>query len=152
MLLQPLAPFLQRVVDRLAALDIFPRLPNHVLVNEYKPGQGIMPHTDGPLYTPVIATISLQAHTVIDFQDAHGDAPRFSVLLQPRSLFLVADALYTGLHGIAERTTDVLDEKVVNLHACKEVVVGQQLERGVRVSLTIRNVPKARAIVGLRRS
>ena len=32
--------------------------PNHVLVNEYLPGQGIMPHTDGPLFHPTIATVS----------------------------------------------------------------------------------------------
>ena len=31
--------------------------PNHVLVNEYLPGQGIMPHTDGPLFHPTIATV-----------------------------------------------------------------------------------------------
>ena len=31
---------------------------NHVLINEYKPGQGIMAHTDGPAYYPVVATIS----------------------------------------------------------------------------------------------
>ena len=32
--------------------------PNHVLVNEYLPGQGIMPHTDGPLFHPTIATVN----------------------------------------------------------------------------------------------
>ena len=31
---------------------------NHVLVNEYKPGDGIMPHTDGPAYVPIVATIT----------------------------------------------------------------------------------------------
>lgn len=32
---------------------------NHVLVNEYQPGQGIMAHQDGPLYTPAVAILSL---------------------------------------------------------------------------------------------
>jgi len=40
---------------------------NHVLVNEYLPGQGIMPHTDGPLYRPMVAIISLASHTVMNF-------------------------------------------------------------------------------------
>lgn len=42
---------------------------NHVLVNEYLPGQGIMPHTDGPLFHPVICTISCGSHTVLQFHE-----------------------------------------------------------------------------------
>ena len=38
-----------------------------MLVNEYLAGQGIMAHTDGPLYYPTIATITLGSHTVLDF-------------------------------------------------------------------------------------
>ena len=40
---------------------------NHCLVNEYEAGQGIMPHTDGPVYFPIVTTISLQSPTVIEF-------------------------------------------------------------------------------------
>ena len=40
---------------------------NHCLVNEYASGQGIMPHTDGPIYYPIVTTISLQSPTVIEF-------------------------------------------------------------------------------------
>lgn len=40
--------------------------PNHCLVNEYLPGQGIMPHEDGPAYYPAVATISLGSHTLLD--------------------------------------------------------------------------------------
>ncbi|SNX83477.1 uncharacterized protein MEPE_02184 [Melanopsichium pennsylvanicum] len=40
--------------------------PNHCLVNEYTPGQGIMPHEDGPAYFPAVATISLGSHTLLD--------------------------------------------------------------------------------------
>lgn len=32
---------------------------NHVLVNEYRAGDFILPHTDGPLYSPITVTISL---------------------------------------------------------------------------------------------
>ncbi|KAJ1035084.1 hypothetical protein NDA18_000685 [Ustilago nuda] len=40
--------------------------PNHCLVNEYLPGQGIMPHEDGLAYFPAVATISLGSHTLLD--------------------------------------------------------------------------------------
>lgn len=32
---------------------------NHVLINEYRPGEGIMAHQDGPLYTSAVAILSL---------------------------------------------------------------------------------------------
>ena len=41
-----------------------PTVPNHVLINEYLPGQGILPHTDGPLYVPIVVTISLQVYSI----------------------------------------------------------------------------------------
>lgn len=41
--------------------------PNHVLINEYLSGQGINPHSDGPAFTPLIATISLGGSVLLDF-------------------------------------------------------------------------------------
>lgn len=41
--------------------------PNHVLINEYHPDQGIMPHCDGPLYDPLVAILSLGSSVVFDF-------------------------------------------------------------------------------------
>ncbi|CAG9787552.1 unnamed protein product [Diatraea saccharalis] len=41
--------------------------PNHVLVNEYLPGQGIMPHLDGSLFYPTITTVSLGSHSILKF-------------------------------------------------------------------------------------
>ena len=65
-----------------------------------------------------------------------------SVLLEPRSLFLLTQDLYHNyLHGIAERTCDVVTEKVANIDACN-ATFGETLQRGTRISLTIRNVPK----------
>ncbi|OAE18945.1 hypothetical protein AXG93_1976s1520 [Marchantia polymorpha subsp. ruderalis] len=46
---------------------LFPSPINHILVNEYEPGQGIMPHQDGPLYFPVVAIVSLGSPTVMRF-------------------------------------------------------------------------------------
>ncbi|CAI5495737.1 unnamed protein product, partial [Closterium sp. Naga37s-1] len=39
--------------------SVFPSPINHVLVNEYQEGQGIMPHQDGPAYFPCVAILSL---------------------------------------------------------------------------------------------
>ncbi|KAN0065360.1 hypothetical protein ACQY0O_001196 [Thecaphora frezii] len=48
--------------------------PNHCLVNEYLPGQGIMPHEDGAAYFPAVATISLGSHTLLDIYRYVDDA------------------------------------------------------------------------------
>lgn len=42
--LGPLPDFVQPVLARIAEQDLSPP-PNHLLVNEYEAGQGIMPHT-----------------------------------------------------------------------------------------------------------
>ena len=42
---------------------------NHVLLNEYTPGQGIMPHLDGDLFFPTISTVNLGSHSVLNFYD-----------------------------------------------------------------------------------
>jgi alkylated DNA repair protein alkB family protein 6 len=49
------------------APDTPPRLPNHVLINEYQPADGILPHTDGPSYEPCTATLSLGGDVVLRF-------------------------------------------------------------------------------------
>ncbi|KAI9888829.1 MAG: hypothetical protein M1814_006232 [Vezdaea aestivalis] len=62
--------------------------PNHVLVNEYQPGQGIMPHEDGAAYWPVVATVSLGSPLVLDIygKDTHDlreTEPRYRLLQEP---------------------------------------------------------------------
>ncbi|XP_068730333.1 alpha-ketoglutarate-dependent dioxygenase alkB homolog 6-like isoform X2 [Montipora capricornis] len=157
----PHPKWLQTYANKIGALQVFDSVkPNHVLVNEYEPGQGIMPHEDGPLFYPVVSTINLGSHTFLDFYDplekSFGDAQDasdqsalsledrylMSVLLEPRSLFLLTEDLYKNyLHGIAERTCDIVSERVANLDACN-ASIGDTLQRATRISLTIRNVPK----------
>ncbi|KAL7463922.1 hypothetical protein ACHAXS_004275 [Conticribra weissflogii] len=62
-----LPPILQRLSITLVAIGAFPpsHPPNHVLINEYRPGEGIMPHTDGPAYESRTATISLGGSDVV---------------------------------------------------------------------------------------
>ncbi|XP_021347350.1 alpha-ketoglutarate-dependent dioxygenase alkB homolog 6-like isoform X1 [Mizuhopecten yessoensis] len=160
MVSEGLPPWLKVYTERIAVTGagLFEdKSLNHVLVNEYKAGQGIMPHEDGSLFFPTVSTISLGSHTLLDFyyhikQDQDStqnnstslDERHFvSILLEPRSLVFVAEDMYKlHLHGIAERTSDVITDKVANLDMCKSVSVGDKLTRSARVSLTIRHVPK----------
>ncbi|KAL6883652.1 hypothetical protein ACP4OV_011066 [Aristida adscensionis] len=65
---QTLPSWLTKITDRICQWSgLFPSAINHVLINEYHPGQGIMPHQDGPAYYPVVAIISLASPVVIDF-------------------------------------------------------------------------------------
>jgi alkylated DNA repair protein alkB homolog 6 len=66
----PLPDWLQSLGERLRdEFDAFGdgESPNHVLLNEYSPGDGIMPHTDGPLYKPHFAIVSLVGTVVMTF-------------------------------------------------------------------------------------
>ncbi|XP_069842727.1 alpha-ketoglutarate-dependent dioxygenase alkB homolog 6 isoform X1 [Dendropsophus ebraccatus] len=155
---EKLPTWLQTYTDRISSLEVFGgNRANHVLVNEYNPGEGIMPHEDGPLYYPTVTTISLGSHTLLDFyvpvnrqsSEEEDQVPMteeqrnvLSLLLEPRSLFILREDLYkTYLHGIRPLTQDTLDHKVANLDQCR-AQVGETLTRRTRVSLTIRHVPK----------
>jgi len=141
---QSLPPFIDSypdIISRIKATGAFKDsshgAPNHVILNEYLPGQGIMPHEDGPRYHPVVATISLGSHTVFhyykykaeletdDFAISHGGkiidtSPVLSVLLEPRSLIISSGTMYTShLHGI-----EGLQEDVINLHGLAYKVIG----------------------------
>jgi len=149
--------WLQMCIDKVATVPhAFPleNRPNHVLINEYLPGQGIMPHTDGPAFYPLISTINLGGHTLLDFYEPINaeqirlESERFvgSMLLEQRSLILIEDGAYQLMHGIAERTSDQFHERVFNwnpeIHGGPDTV----MPRETRISLTIRNVPKVSAL------
>ena len=64
------------------------------------------------------------------------------MLLERRSLVLVQQQMYTSyLHGIREVTCDHINDTIANVDMT-DYNMGDTLERGTRVSLTIRNVPK----------
>ncbi|XP_054567256.1 alpha-ketoglutarate-dependent dioxygenase alkB homolog 6 isoform X3 [Eptesicus fuscus] len=112
--------WLQRYVDKVSDLNLFGGVPaNHVLVNQYLPGEGIMPR---PPPRPVT-----------------------SLLLEPCSLLVLRGTAYTHLlHGIAAASVDPLDTASLPLNAaaCPSARPGAHLVRGTRVSLTIRRVPR----------
>ncbi|XP_022766274.1 alpha-ketoglutarate-dependent dioxygenase alkB homolog 6 isoform X1 [Durio zibethinus] len=65
---QDLPPWLAKITERICEESgLFPSSINHVLINEYLPNQGIMPHQDGPAYYPVVAILSLGSPVVMDF-------------------------------------------------------------------------------------
>eukprot|EP00004_Rigifila_ramosa_P011378 TRINITY_DN2428_c0_g1_i1.p2 TRINITY_DN2428_c0_g1~~TRINITY_DN2428_c0_g1_i1.p2 ORF type:complete len:254 (-),score=23.13 TRINITY_DN2428_c0_g1_i1:12-773(-) len=145
----PLPTFLAPVLAKLEAEGVFPHdaQPNHVLINEYAPGQGIMAHEDGPLYHPLVAILSLGSQCVMKFtpkrsaqEAAAVPLESFSVFLPRRSLLLFERTLYTQyLHEIENLAEDQIDSKVLG---APPELAGVALPRGLRVSLTIRNVKK----------
>ncbi|KAL2848119.1 hypothetical protein BJY01DRAFT_212305 [Aspergillus pseudoustus] len=123
-------PIISPHFDRLALFAGSPhKAPNHVLVNEYIPGQGIMPHEDGAAYYPLVATVSLGGDIVLDLYEKRKDGeetgnnemegnnsgggansgrlPKYRILQERRSLLVTRNRIYRDyLHGIAERDRD----------------------------------------------
>ncbi|KAK4049954.1 hypothetical protein OIV83_003778 [Microbotryomycetes sp. JL201] len=123
------------VLPRIDELGVFDQLdangqeqgggPNHCLVNEYLPGQGIMPHTDGPAYSPVVATLSLGSHAILKFtprppQDDSGTTgmpdsaeDSFTVFLPTRSLVVLSSTVYSNyLHSIDPVKVDTMSDLI----------------------------------------
>ncbi|XP_050421535.1 alpha-ketoglutarate-dependent dioxygenase alkB homolog 6 [Adelges cooleyi] len=148
--------WLNGFVKQIDRLGVFPSTnqPNHVLVNEYLPGQGIMPHLDGSLFYPTVTTISCGSHTILNFyaapkQDGGNgtllNKKVYSIYLERRSLLILRESMYNDyLHGIEEIKEDIVDETLLNIKSCgldtkKGKII---LPRDTRISLTVRNVPK----------
>ncbi|KAI9463923.1 hypothetical protein F5148DRAFT_982298 [Russula earlei] len=151
------------LISRIASTSAFDdsphQRPNHIILNEYHPGQGIMPHQDGPAYHPVVATLSLGSHTVMHYYSLPGrtDTPALSLFLEPRSLVITADEQYTArAHGIDAVAEDhVGDLELANLgmigKGCHDGVGrvltdGGVLPRQTRYSLTCRDVARVKNI------
>ncbi|KLJ08311.1 alkylated DNA repair protein alkB like 6 [Blastomyces silverae] len=152
------------IISRFTELGIFQDSPhkaaNHVLINEYQPGQGIMPHEDGAAYYPVVATVSLGAPIVLEMSEKTANrehkgfevseqttASQFRILQERRSLLVTTGKLYTDyLHGIEERMidADLNSETVCNwgLLGDKEAFAAGSYARETRISLTYRDVLK----------
>ena len=126
--------------------------PNHCLINEYQPGQGIHPHEDGNAYYPVVATVSLGSHIVLDVRSKGGaNNAGWRILQEPRSLLITTGELYTEcLHGIdgVKVDEDVTSETITNwdLLGDKEPFRVGSAERETRTSLTFRDVKKVQKL------
>jgi len=124
--------------------------PNHVLVNEYRPGEGIMPHVDGAAYEPVVATVSLGGTTILDLYEKDGDEMQsvsWRILQESGSLLITTGHAYGSLlHGISSIKTDenLGPDTVINwsLLGDQEAFAGGANDRQTRISLTYRDVIK----------
>lgn len=132
--------------------------PNHVLINEYLPGQGIMPHKDGGAYYPVVCTVSLGGSLCLEIfgtkEDGSREAkPRWKIFQESRSLLITTGEIYADfMHGIDNVTEDVDlgPDTVANwdlLRAPQDIKDGRS-ERRTRTSLTYRDVLKVSKLGG----
>ena len=133
--------------------------PNHCLINEYLPGQGIHAHEDGGAYHPVVATVSLGSHIVLDIKpkindttgENMGQAQGWRVLQERRSLLITRGKPYTDcLHGISEVSVDEnLGQDTIanwNLLGDRTPFERGQAARQRRISLTFRDVTRVKKL------
>ncbi|KAK9453572.1 hypothetical protein V1511DRAFT_505105 [Dipodascopsis uninucleata] len=148
-------PFVKRMQYLGIWLESPHKTANHCLINEYSPGQGIMPHEDGPVYFPMVATVSLQDSIVLDIYNKTEDASRdiaYRIYQEPRSLLITTGSLYTDyLHGIQEIDIDYdLDHNTVANWSLLRAETREKISQcdgkiyrsRPRISLTFRDVKK----------
>jgi len=125
MKLGPLPDWLDELGKTLVEQSIFPKTPDQVIINEYKPGQGISAHIDCvPCFGNVIASLSLGSAVDMNFQKSDR---RVSLRLEPQSLLVLnEDARFKWQHSITARKSDRVE--------------GKKVPRSRRVSLTFRTV------------
>jgi len=123
MFVGPLPGFAVEVANQLLAYQLMPEMPDQLIVNEYRPGQGIAAHVDCvPCFKDTIATVSLGSACEMDFIEVESGTPRSMWLEAGSALVLAGDARYRWMHRIRARASD------------------RGVRRGRRVSLTFRNV------------
>jgi len=144
MLEQPLPLALEQIAEMLVCVGIFSPQdkPNHVLVNEYSNNQGILPHTDGPLYVPKTATISIGSQVLLYFKKRLStqdigmveNPVELQVLLESGSLVVFSEDAYVKYcHGIDDVLVEYASMDCLN---AKEET---RVSRGHRISLTFRH-------------
>ncbi len=125
--LGPLPDWLRPLALAVSGPGLLDAVPDQVIVNEYRPGQGISAHVDClPCFGPRIATLSLGAACVMRFRHP-GTGTYVERALEPGSLRVLAGPARTDWrHEIPARKSDVVD--------------GVRRARGRRVSVTFRTI------------
>jgi len=151
MLRLPLPEYLEefnsRIKEFLEKKDFKVEEMNHVLVNEYQPGQGIMAHTDGPAYSNVVATISTGGGQIMNIRNKETKEIIHSVYLEPGALSVLHGALYNELHEIEENLSDDISA-VSNIRSLSTPLENGNfvIPRQTRISFTFRNVRSTRSL------
>ena len=119
-----LADLAKRLYDE---TELFDRVPEQVIVNEYEPGQGIATHIDHLGFGPTVCTISLLDDWEMDFSENWKD--KSPALLHRRScVLLTGDSRSAWQHGIASRKREYSESGKL------------ERRRSRRLSLTFRTV------------
>ncbi|KAF3045855.1 hypothetical protein E8E11_008950 [Didymella keratinophila] len=154
LLAAPLPTYLiNPVIPRFNDLSIFEHTPhgqpNHVLINEYKPGEGIMPHEDGKAYASVVATPSSDASEEEENSQEKKWRIPTRILQEPRSLLITTGTAYESLlHGVDAVEVDegLNADTVANWDLLGDRTpideAGGRNVRRTRISLTYRDVLK----------
>jgi alkylated DNA repair dioxygenase AlkB len=124
----PLPKEFEFLLKRMSEMDLYrEKACNHLVVNEYQKGQGIMPHIDSEkLFGDTICSLSMLSDCVMEFLDPVS-GQLFSYLLKRRSLLILQkDARYNYKHSISKNEIDIYD--------------GTEVERSRRVSITFRTI------------
>ena len=142
---EALPSWLQQLVAALVQHGAWPAdeaPPNHVIINDYEPGAGLTPHTDGPLYAARVATLSLMSDVVIELHapcDAAvtcEEGTRLGrLLLRRRSLNVLSGEAYRCFHGIPARDRDLVDPRTVVNFDVSGASDGEEVQRVRRVSI-----------------
>jgi len=106
-----------------------PSVPNQLVANDYRPGEGIFAHVDQAVFGDTIVSVSLSSTCVMQFSHSEGGRTE-ERLLEPRSvLVLSGEARWAWKHEIPARTADRWQN--------------QERPRSRRVSLTFRVIPRS---------
>jgi alkylated DNA repair dioxygenase AlkB len=118
-----LPAFALDVAQRLLDQGLIEEMPDQLIVNEYKPGQGITAHIDcQPCFKNTIVTVSLGWAYEMDFISIDTDEHKAALLEPGSALVMQGEARYQWRHRIKARMSD------------------RGVRRERRVSLTFRNV------------
>ncbi len=99
-------------------------LPNQLVVNSYKPGEGFWDHIDHAVFGETVVSLSLGSPCIMQFSHER-PARSEGLLLEPKSLLVMSgQGRWEWKHGIPPRTSDVWQ--------------GREYTRARRVSLTFR--------------
>jgi len=120
---------LQCIANILFEQNILKNDPNQIIINKYKPGQGIGRHRDHhPIFGSDIATLSLGSSIEMQFEPyKKSTSGLVKVYLPPGSILVFSgEARYDYSHEIKKRKSDIIN--------------GKKLARGDRISVTFRHV------------
>lgn len=131
----PIPSDLEKLVTRLLDYGLFAerKAPDQIIVNEYKPGQGIGAHVDHVKhFEDTVATLSLGSMYQMDLsplKQESGSRPISLSLPVGSLLVLSGESRYDWTHSIAARKSDPHPRPG-----------GKRTPRGTRISVTFRRV------------